>query len=846
MAFEQIRGGYELSANDILLVNKQKSITKRVNEAFIQVGAIFLKPASKNPIENEWFDVTKGVTNLQAWIDDPAQQALNVGFNLQFGWVDVDVDSPDPEFSRLIFAAMDFLGLDTRFRFGRRSNGVPTHALLQLGEEESHNFEELARFRPKESTINNKRYHVEIRSFPTDPKSFAARARQTVMPGSIYADKSDSSKYDPSVWYVENRFANEIADIARTTPRVASFNTIIRAIAFGMVAYVFRSHWVEGSRQQVAYKLTGWLARVIADSQALNSHDGVSKDVWCPIDDDAIAEKLIKFICQVQGDEEDRMRVRTYYDAVEKLAANPDAKIPGWQSVVDLVGADGVAALRAVLTPGSDVSVLTRLADQYVYDKSNNTYIDKEGQLKQHEIFVYTNDHLFVTHKDDTVFIANKPKEAFKIFESSKLRKKADWSDVYPEERPGDMFRVNKTGKRVPDEDSSGLSVVFNLWQGWQIDPVTVIDQKIMDECIHHMDTMFGYITGNNDNQIDWIKQWIAWIRQNPGIKQQIAPVIIGGQGVGKSFWGNDFMKCVFGPRLWGTASPKVVDDKFNIGPFKGKMFVFIDEAKFTGKDSVEEIKKLIRSTDIGGMEKFKEARNFRVYSRLAFASNTTRNNIAAFDSYDRALFYIRATDHSQMGLTMGEFMEWTNTLKPFYDSFARVLNSETHKEHIVRYFVDYPTNKYSVESIKFSSGNDPGIVEGSASWARRIAKSIIESGWIEDENTNITTAFTMVMLAMRVKELSDQLGFKNVGPEVVIKELEMAGLDYVSGFGATKAMRAYVFKGQWGDIIRAFESATRLRLSPYRELNDDDYGTNNGASKQRVGKSRMSGRPQF
>ena len=849
MTFEAIQGGYALSADDRMLVNRQKAITKRMNEAFIQVGAIFLKPASKNPIDEGWFDVTRGTTDLQAWIDDPAQQTLNVGFNLQFGWVDVDVDSPDPDFARTVFAAMDHIGIDTRFCFGRRSNGTPTHALLQLGEEEATNFEDLSRFRPNESTIGGKRYHVEIRSFPTDPKSFAAKARQTVMPGSVYADKQDATKYDPSVWFIlgGHRFADNITEIAKTTPRIAPFNSIIRAVAFGMVAYIFRQHWIEGSRQATAHKLTGWLARVVADSQALNSHDGVSKDVWCPIDDHNIAVKLIEFICKQCSDPEDRMRVRAYHDAVSKLEANPDARIPGWSSVASLVGADGIAAMRACLTPGSDVSVLTRLADQYVYDKTTNNYIDKEGQTKQHEIFVHDGHKLLTRHKDDTVFIAGKPKEAFKIFEGSKLRKKADWADVYPEEIPGDMFRVNRTGRRVPDDDTTGLSVVYNLWQGWQVEPVHDIKSEIMEVCVQHIDTMFGYLTGNDPNQTEWLKKWIAWIRQKPATKQQIAPVIIGGQGVGKSFWGNDFMKSIFGPRLWGTASPKVVDDKFNIGPFKGKMFVFIDEAKFTGKDSVEEIKKLIRSTDIGGMEKFEEARNYRIFSRLAFASNTTKNNIAAFDAYDRALFYMRATDHKKLGCTMGEFMDWAHTLKPFYDSFARILEKEDHVAHMVRYFVDYPTDKYSVESIEHSSGNDPEIVEGSASWARKVAMSIIESGWVEDESTALTTAFTKERLAERVKQLCDQLGFKNVGPDVVMKELEMGGgIEYKAGFGHTKAMKAYSFRMKWGDIIEAFQHATRLRLSPYRDMNEQDYGPNDGSSQDRIGKARLGGAQHF
>lgn len=150
-----IQGGFKLRDEDQELVMSQRAITAAVNSSFIQVGAVFLKPSIKFPIDEDWAKRLKGDTNLQSWIDDPDSQMLNVGFNLQMGWMDVDIDAEDPEFNRAILAAMDYLKIDTRFKFGRKSTGVPTHVMLQLGEEEAASFEYIHRFEPREFRLKD-------------------------------------------------------------------------------------------------------------------------------------------------------------------------------------------------------------------------------------------------------------------------------------------------------------------------------------------------------------------------------------------------------------------------------------------------------------------------------------------------------------------------------------------------------------------------------------------------------------------------------------------------------------------------------------------------------------------
>jgi len=819
-----IDGGYNIREGDDRIISQQRAITKAVNEGFIQVGAVFLKQSGKIPIDGDWHGRNFRDTNLQDWIDDPDFRFHNTGFNLQFGWTDVDIDVDDPEYNACLIAALDHLGVDTRFRFGRMSVGFPTHVLVQLGEDEASNFDALTKFEPKEFRIKGKRFKTQIRSYSTNTtaSNVAKTAKQTVMPGSIYSHKKEHGAYDISAWYTQGGVvAEKVSQIAATTPRRASFNQIVRAITFATFLYVVKDRWVEGERQAIAAKVGGWLARVVKDSRAMNNHEAIAQDVFCPIDDDSIVDSLIHFVCGFQGDEEPHMRVRAYYDAVAKLERNPDAKIPGWPAMEALFGGECVIALRTVFTPGSDVSVLNVMAERYVYDEADNLYIDRRRHSMDGK-FAHESGELYTRHKGDIVRIAGKPREAFKVFESSDMRKRVDLRSLYPDLSPGGIFRINFADEVLPDDVEDSGMVIFNTWRGWPIGPTQEVNEKLMLECVERLDRLLGYMTQDNKNQIEWYKDWVAWTFQFPGKKQQIAPVCVGGQGVGKSFFGNTVMKSLMG-RLWGSASPKVMETGFSVEPFIDKMFVFIDEAKFHGDASTDEIKKLIRNIDVGGAEKFQSARNFRIFSRLMFASNRYDMGVGQSGVVDRALFYTKAYDHEFLGITEIKFREWTETLKPWFAEYAAFLERRDVREHYIKYFMDRPVNQQTVESIRYSSANDASIVAANMSWPRKIAKRIIEEGKIMD-GVALEVPFTERDLNERVNELVKEMGMRTVQGSRVLAEFQQAGIlgEIRSGF-----KRAYRFTHKIGDTTRLFGEAINVELSSQFEFTENDYGPN-------------------
>lgn len=835
--FRSVSGGFSVSADDEKVVNRQRAITMAINNKFIQVGAVFLKTSGKNPVDDDWAERNRNDTDLQLWIDSEQHKLSNVGFNLQLGWMDIDIDAEDPEFNEAIMAALDYLGVDTRFRFGRRSVGFPTHVLVQLGEDEAANFEGLSRFEPREFRIGGKRYHVQLRSYPTnltDKKNLYRAAKQTVMPGSIYLHKQEADQYDLSVWYKRGGIADNVQEIAATTPRRASFNQIVRAIAFATFVYVLREHWVEGSRQTTVNKVAGWLARVVKDGEAMNNHEVISGEVFCPVDTDEIAESLLAFAADFFGDEEKHMRIRSFRDAVEKLERNPDAKIPGWPAMEALLGPQAVNALRTTFTPGSDVSILTKMAERYLYDETDGNYIDRTRHAANQETFAHDPSMLERRHIDETVMIGGKPKAAFRMYETSKMRIRVSGRNLYPSIVPGAVIRTNKRSEIVSDDDpDETASTVFNTWRGWALDHPEVVDDALLNECVTKLDQLLAYLTCDDPAKIHWVKTWIAWTFQHPDQKQQIAWVCVGGQGVGKSFMGNRFLPALFGA-LWGSTSPSIIDQKFNVGPFIDKMMVFIDEAKFHNESGTDEVKKLIRSVDVPGMEKFGEGRNYKIYARIMFASNRLDMNIGQSSALDRALFYTRTYDAKFKGMTDVQFRAWADTLKPWFDEFDAFLNRLDVRQHYFHYFMTLLCDRHEIESIKHSSSLDEQIVAANMMPSRRIAKMIIEEGRIH-EDLSIEYQFSLAQLGARIEAVCQTLHIRPVRTDLVLNEFTEAGVLTRSGMG-------YFFKYREETLLEKFGEAISTPLEKNYAFTDDDRGDNTEPTRKKAWKGGRVG----
>jgi hypothetical protein len=532
---------------------------------------------------------------------------------------------------------------------------------------------------------------------------------------------------------------------------------------------------------------------------------------------------MLDFICGELGDHEAFMRKRVFRDAIKKLDNNPDAKIPGWPALESDIGIESMLALRTVFMPGVDVSPLTQMADRYLYDETDDKYIDRD-RFYTMSGFVHDGNELDRRHRNDLMEVAGKMKPVFKLFESSPLRRRVGARDLYPDFNPGSIFRLTRAGDTISDDQDSepGTLTVFNTWRGWPILPATEPDPALIAKCNAMLDQLLGYLTQDNLLQVDWLKQWVAWTVQFPGQKQQIAPVLIGGQGVGKSFFGNVFLEQLF-QNQWGSASPKILEGVFSVEPFINKMFVFIDEAKFYSEASTDEIKKLIRADRLGGAEKFQSARTYRIFARVVFASNRFDMNIGQQNTQDRALFYIKTYDKDFLNKTDVDFKTWTVTLKPFFDEFNIFIHRMDVKQHYMHIFNTLKVNRHDLENTSLSSGADSHIIESNMSYPRRIAKAIIEEGRVW-EDLDISAPFTTVEFNKRVADTCESMRIRFVQPRHVFDEFVSAGL--IESW-ASKSVKYWRFKYKMASLTEQFSLAIGVKLESRYEFTEDDYGIN-------------------
>lgn len=803
-----------LTPDEWAIINNQRLITAQINKDVVKVGAVYLRPTSKIPANDDWAKSKYLDTDLRIWIDHETYQHSNVGFNLQNHWADIDVDGTDPEYSKGIHAGLKEAGVDCRLAFGRLSAGVPRHFLIQLSEEEANLFNDLKRFQARPIQVGTNKFNTEIRY-----SDKAADAKQTVVPGSLYGN---GDRVDISVWWTEQgRIAQSIGELTQTTPRITAFDQLLRGIAFGTILYLIRHNWTAGTRQHTALKFCGWLARTVDTSFAMNNSEQLALEIRCPIDCDEVAEKLIEFICRETGDDEAYMRKRAYKDARDKLSRNPDAKIPGRTALIELLGIEIVEALKAVCIPNSDFDPLFKLIERYVYNEDDGRYVDRERHEQGHDHYEHKAEDLIRRHKEELMLIGGKFKEAFIAFERDRRRIHISNIDLYPDKAPHEILRVSRSRGFVTDDDEGvDISLVYNSWRGWDHKPPAAVDIKLLAECETKLDKLLNLITCDKPEHIQWIKEWIAWTIQHPGEKQQIALVVIGDQGVGKSFFGDVFCGALFGS--WhGKAEGKQIGERFGLTPFIDKMFVFIDEAKL--RNVSEEIRALIRSVKHHGERKGLDSRDYNIYARLMFASNDRNVRISQQNVIDRGLYYVKAYSAEYRGISQVAFNEWALTLKPFFDDFGEFLKRHDVISAYMRYFMQIPVDRHRIEDITHSSSHDVDIRQYNMSSPRRIAKMIIESGHVFVD-LDISAPFTDLEFKEQVAERMKKINDTSTKPDFVFNEIRQLNmLEQVS----TPAGRKWRFRWMIGELTTKFSEAIGVPCEPQFEFGPGDFGAN-------------------
>lgn len=818
MAFKTYDGGLNLTPEEWQIVNTQRRISERMNNIVAQIPVVTLGNQSKSPLEDGWTKAEYKAFSFDKWVDDEEFRHRNAGFKLCDRWIDIDMDSDSNEYVMTAHRAMAFLGIDNRLQWGRTKRGVPTHVLLHLSEEEAAIFADLQRYVPQKIKWHDGIHHVEVRGSVLGKTR--DDARQTAIPGSVYDGN------DIITWYLNYHPENKVEVlIPHTTESPTSFETIVRALAFADIVHMIRDKWVEGSRRDVNLLFTGWLTRVIAEATAIANNRHKTPLINFPIHDYNTAKALVEFVCQEFADEEAFRRVDALDDMIAKMDRDPNMKCPGWNSMRLMFDKHGDAFnnnARTVLFPNSEISQLTYMVERYIYNRTTGMYIDMD-HFRCGESYELDPTNIMRGERHLKVLFSGKSYPAFDVFEESDLRRQVTAAKMYPNYQPGEILRVH--GERVvPDEYDGSTSLIFNTWGGLLHEPIDKANfsQDRMDKAMRFQDQLYELLTNKHDGRTEWWKNWIAQMLQQPGTKPQMSGAAVGGQGVGKSFFGSVLMRKMLGPRLCGTADAKIFRGQFSVTPFIDKLFVLVDEASFTN-DSADAIKNIIRGTDINGERKNQDAQNYKIFARVMFSSNKLDLNIGDRDMRDRAMFYSHAVDAKSLGMTEFEFRRYTESLVPFFADFAEFLEDVTNVRHLVKYYMEYDWDMRKIMSLEHSAGQEEELMRAAMPLMRKIIIAFVERGGKTGNPKAWMQPVDLTMDKDQLDALRATVSQYNTPVARIMEEMTALGL-----FSRKGQVFTPIYK--WGDALSIVQQNFGVTLEPIRSPEPDEFGKVEGA----------------
>lgn len=163
----------------------------------------------------------------------------------------------------------------------------------------------------------------------------------------------------------------------------------------------------------------------------------------------------------------------------------------------------------------------------------------------------------------------------------------AEWWLRHPQRRQYDrvVFRPNE------DEDVDNC---YNLWRGFGVEPIP-------GDCSLFLDHIRNVLCGGDEACYVYVLRWMARAVQFPGEPGQVAIVLKGRMGTGKSFFARTFGR-LFGRHYLAVSDSKRLVSNFN-SHLRDCVLLFADEAFYAGDKKHESILKALITEDVLAIE---------------------------------------------------------------------------------------------------------------------------------------------------------------------------------------------------------------------------------------------------
>jgi hypothetical protein len=217
----------------------------------------------------------------------------------------------------------------------------------------------------------------------------------------------------------------------------------------------------------------------------------------------------------------------------------------------------------------------------------------------------------------------------------------------------------------------------LNTWAGFKAQEVNDIDMDIVKFFTNHIRDVWA---NGNEAYYNYLISWLAQVIKHPEKKTDVAILLQGGQGSGKTLPCDILLERVFGKNIGMSSSGLgCLTQRFN-GSTMGKIFCKVDELSVVDGDSFnacfDKMKSLITDRHIQ-IEK-KGLEHMMIENHINFIMTTNHRHTVKIEGDDRRYACFEVSDkHKQDNDYFAHFMD--------------MLDNDEAGNHIYTYFKNYP-----------------------------------------------------------------------------------------------------------------------------------------------------------
>lgn len=177
----------------------------------------------------------------------------------------------------------------------------------------------------------------------------------------------------------------------------------------------------------------------------------------------------------------------------------------------------------------------------------------------------------------------------------------------------------------------------LNMWRKSDLEPIKGNKHQ------HYLDFLKEVIANDNEDDFNYLVNWLAHMVQKPEVLPKAAIVLHGKQGTGKGTF-TEVIEYLVGKRNYASdVRTKDLMGSFNSAVLN-KICVNVNEATFSGNhEQVENMKKYITEREIIGEQKGREAVHYPNYARYVISTNNVK--WGHLDSDDRRFMIYEPSD---------------------------------------------------------------------------------------------------------------------------------------------------------------------------------------------------------